>query len=303
MAVEALVNKIIPFSSVDGPGNRTAIFLQGCNFNCQYCHNPETIHLCISCGVCVENCPTGALTWVEGEEDMSRVRHADGAAQAAGRLRKGYVSYDITKCVLCDACIKSCPHGSSPRIRRMTAADVMQTVRRQMPYIRGITVSGGECTRQRDFLVELFTEAHKAGLNCLLDSNGTLDFETDRELTEVTDGVMLDIKAFPKEEHLTVTGTDNAIVLKNAVYLASVGKLPEIRTVIVPELYDYEKTVQGTSDLLRPFLSVAPIRYKLIKYRPMGVRKEYAVFRTPSQEVMETLRAEVTAKGFPSVIS
>ena len=28
MAVIAMINKIIPFSSVDGPGNRTAIFLQ-----------------------------------------------------------------------------------------------------------------------------------------------------------------------------------------------------------------------------------------------------------------------------------
>ena len=39
---KAPVNKIIKFSAVDGPGNRTAIFLQGCNFNCKYCHNPET---------------------------------------------------------------------------------------------------------------------------------------------------------------------------------------------------------------------------------------------------------------------
>ena len=29
------VNKIIPFSAVDGPGNRTAVFVQGCNFNCR----------------------------------------------------------------------------------------------------------------------------------------------------------------------------------------------------------------------------------------------------------------------------
>lgn len=39
------VHKIIPFSNVDGIGNRMAIFLQGCNYNCVYCHNPETIKM------------------------------------------------------------------------------------------------------------------------------------------------------------------------------------------------------------------------------------------------------------------
>ncbi|MBS7527721.1 radical SAM protein [Fusibacter paucivorans] len=37
------VRNIITHSAVDGPGNRLVIFLQGCNFNCRYCHNPETI--------------------------------------------------------------------------------------------------------------------------------------------------------------------------------------------------------------------------------------------------------------------
>ena len=37
------INKILNFSSVDGPGNRLVVFTQGCNFNCLYCHNPETI--------------------------------------------------------------------------------------------------------------------------------------------------------------------------------------------------------------------------------------------------------------------
>lgn len=303
MATEALVNKIIPFSSVDGPGNRTAVFLQGCNFNCRYCHNPETIHLCVSCGVCVEHCPTQALAWVDGAEDMSHVRHKDGKAQQEKRLRNGYVSYDISKCVLCDACIKSCPHGSSPRIRHMTAEQVMAVVRRQVPYIRGITVSGGECTRQRDFLTELFKLASAEGLSCLLDSNGTLDFSADPELMAVTDGVMLDIKAFGESEHRTVTGCENELVLRNACFLASQGKLPEVRTVIVPGLFDGEDTVRQTAELLKPYLKNGPIRYKLIKYRPMGVRKEYAVYRTPDDSVMEAMKQMVCSMGFTAVIA
>ena len=43
--MKGIVNKIIPFSNVDGPGNRLSIFFQGCNFDCLYCHNPETIEV------------------------------------------------------------------------------------------------------------------------------------------------------------------------------------------------------------------------------------------------------------------
>ncbi|HET9657445.1 MAG TPA: radical SAM protein [Kineosporiaceae bacterium] len=43
--VSGLVAGVVPFSAVDGPGNRYVVFLQGCGFDCLVCHNPVTIPL------------------------------------------------------------------------------------------------------------------------------------------------------------------------------------------------------------------------------------------------------------------
>ena len=179
MKAQAIINKIIPFSSVDGPGNRTAIFLQGCNIDCKYCHNPETRKICIECGACVNKCPAGALLKDEN----------------------GHILYDADKCAECDTCIKVCPHDSSPRVHLMSVEEVYDKVKKQVPFIRGITVSGGECMLHPEFLTELFIRAKVDGLTTLIDSNGTISFAQYPELLEVTDGVMLDIKAFDEKEH------------------------------------------------------------------------------------------------------
>lgn len=272
-----LVSKILPFSSVDGPGNRLIIFLQRCNFNCLYCHNPETINLCSNCGECIKTCPAGALSKVNNT-----------------------VIRDIGKCVNCDKCLKTCSLSSSPKAVSMTVEDVMKHIIKVKSFISGITVSGGECTLQHEFLTELFNEVHKLGLTTFADTNGSNDFEDMPELTKSMDAAMIDIKSFDEEEHKMLTGMSNRTVIKNTRYLASIDKLYEVRTVIVPDVLNNKRNVDETSKLI---VSLNPdIRYKIIKYRPIGVRLDIIKSHTPEASLMEELKNIAEGNGCRNVV-
>lgn len=278
--IQAPVNRVIDQSSVDGPGNRTALFLQGCNFNCGYCHNPETINACIHCGDCVSVCPTGAL-----------------------RMEEGAVRWDASVCCACDACLKACTHNASPKISWMTPEQALDRIKRNIPFIRGITFSGGECTLWRDFLYEVSKGAKALGLTALFDSNGSYDFSVDPALLSVCNGVMLDVKCADAAHHLRLTGQTNDMVLKNLIFLAQAGKLEEVRTVVVPNDLPNADTVEQVCSILAPYWKTgSPIRYKLIRFRPLGVRDEYRAHAVPDDAQMEALAGMVRQAGCERIL-
>ena len=214
----------------------------------------------------------------------------------------GKVQFEPSKCVACDTCIQICTHSASPRVRRMCVDEVTAEIRKQMPFIRGITVSGGECTLYPEFLTALFTECKKLGLHTLIDTNGMVDLSVYQELIEVTDGVMLDIKAFEEQDHIAVTGFSNRQVLQNAEFLACCNKLYEIRTVVVRELFDPEKVIESIAGYLCSYMDIGKLRYKLIAYRPFGVREQYKQYESPDVSYMEQLKDIAIQAGFQDVI-
>lgn len=266
------INKIIPFSCIDGPGNRMVIFFQGCNFKCGYCHNPETINLCLNCGACVSVCETGALSKINGE-----------------------IVWDESKCVNCDFCTKACTNLSSPKTKNLDVKSLINEIRRVEPFIEGITVSGGECTLNADFLVELFEEIKQnTKLTCFVDTNGSIDLIEHKELIELADGFMLDIKSSISEEHYSLTGMDNEVVKKNLEFLLDLNKLYEVRTVIAPGL-NHEATVKYVSQTIQ-----SRCLYKLLKYRRFGVRSEgLKIFgsKSPSQDLLDELVEKAKSWG------
>lgn len=249
--LKAKINKIIKFSNVDGPGNRMAIFFQECNFNCEYCHNPETINICRECFKCVTTCPVEALKIVNSK-----------------------VVWNKDLCCECDQCTKICKFDSSPKVSYYTVEDLLVEISKVKAFIKGITVSGGESTLQYKFIAKLFYEVKKRwpNLTCFVDTNGGInlsDIEY-KELVENTDFFMLDVKAWDCKEHLLLTKKEIDPVIKNLYFLRDIGKLFEVRSVIVANRLNNRLTIENVAKVINN----TSIRYKIIKYRHFGVREE-----------------------------
>lgn len=273
--MQAPVNKIIPLSVVDGIGNRTAIFLQKCNIACAYCHNPETQQICNGCGLCVKECPMGALSL------------------------KDVVEWDSEKCVQCDYCIQICPNYASPKIKYMTAEEVLEQVKKNIPFIRGITVSGGECMLYPKFLCLLFEGAHNLGLSCYIDSNGTIDFSEQKELLALTDKVMLDMKAWDMDVYQKLTGGTNEVVKKNLKYLAERNKLEEVRIVCQETMVDVERIICEVAKTVGEQKNSFTL--KLIRFRNQGVKGELREANTPTLEQMNHWKKIASQQGFLNI--
>lgn len=284
----ATVSRWLPFSCVDGPGNRLVLFLQGCNFRCPGCHNPHTIGLCNHCGDCVPGCPSGALTLVEGRPGESRVR------------------WQASLCTHCDRCLDACPRSASPKTHQMSVAEVLTLLRRYGPLLTGITVSGGEATTQLPFVIDLFAAIKAAPdlahLSCLLDSNGSLGETGWQRLLPVLDGAMIDLKGWRESVHHSLTGQGRERVLASLQLLARAGKLAEVRLLQVPGRTDFIDADGKLEAGLASFLqSLGPVPIRLNGFRHHGVRGEATLWQEAAMEELERLSNALKVKGFGPV--
>ena len=280
----ALVSRVLPFSCVDGLGNRLVLFLQGCNFRCPGCHNPHTIRLCDDCGDCLAVCPSGALAMSEGK-----------------------VHWQEALCTDCDACLEACPRSANPKTRQMSVAEVLALLRRYGPLLTGVTVSGGEATTQLPFVIALFTAIKAAPdlarLTCLLDSNGSLGETGWQRLLPVLDGAMIDLKGWREPVHLALTGRGRERVLASLQLLAQAGKLAEVRLLLVPGRSDFLDATGALEEALTAFLlSLGPVPIRLNGFRHHGVRGEALSWPEAGSADLTVLANALKAKGFGSVM-
>lgn len=276
----ALVSKIIPFSCVDGPGSRLALFLQGCNLRCKNCHNPWTMGRCNDCGECVPQCPHQALS-----------------------VHDGKVSWQAEVCQQCDTCLHMCPQQATPMAQTMSVEQVIQQIAQVAPFIEGITVSGGEATTQLPFIIALFQTLKStpslAHLTCLVDSNGELPISGWQKLQPVCDGVMVDLKSWDSARHLALTGRGNARIKRSIQWLAQHSMLTELRLLVIPGHSDYLEEAESLGAFIAE-LGDIPVR--LNAFHAHGVYGEAKAWGSAGPTDIDAVSQALQARGITRLI-
>ena len=279
---QATVNKLLTWSTVDGPGNRLVVFLQGCNFACSACHNPYTIGICDHCGDCISACEPGALT-----------------------MQDERVAFDPELCTDCDDCLTACPISASPMTRQMSVDDILTIARQNSAFLSGITVSGGEATLQLKFVYELFAaigaDSDLRHLTRFIDTNGHLGTKGWQKLLPVTDGVMLDIKGVDPALHQRLTGQSNEKVLHSARLLHEAGKLFELRYLLIPGQTDSTQQITALQNLANRLGD--NIRIRLNAFQHHGVRGPALDWKTMEREGVERAAAQLREAGISDVVT
>lgn len=203
----AKVHSIESFGTVDGPGIRFVLFLQGCSLKCKYCHNRDT--------------------------------------------------WDI--------------HGGEFK----SLNEIFEKIMRYKNYIYprgGVTVTGGEPLLQHEFLIELFKKLKNENIHTCIDTSGMVAL-TDKikELIDLTDLFLLDIKHIDPEKCKELVGMSNKRELEFAKYLSDNNKKMWIRQVLVPEITDDEEDLLKLKNFISELKTVEKV--EILPYHDMGKYK------------------------------
>lgn len=265
-----LVSHIQGYSTKDGPGIRSTVFMMGCNLRCIWCSNPETIQpnikilyhkrLCQKCGRCVKHAVNNSITLEQ-----------DGCI----------INREL--CTNLHEMVDVCPFNAYEKKGEWyTPVELATKLLKDKDYYDisggGVTFSGGEATLQSAFVFEVTKILKQHQIHVAIDTAGLFDFDEVKPLLELVDLILYDIKTFDATLHKLLIKTDNKIIIDNLYKLSKLNKDLIIRLIVVPTLNDQEddfiQRLALIADLPNPVKQVDILPYHNLgagKYEALGL--------------------------------
>ena len=156
-----------------------------------------------------------------------------------------------------------------------TVKQVVEKIMRYRNYIvasnGGVTLSGGEPLLQQDFVISLFQELKKQNISTCLDTSGMFTI-TDKikQIVDLTDIFLLDIKSINDETCKWLTGSSNSLELEFAKYINEKNKRIWIRQVLVPGITDKKEDLLKLKDFLK---TINVEKFEFLPYHDLGKYK------------------------------
>lgn len=255
------------YSTHDGPGIRTLVFLKGCSLACRWCQNPESIspkadllfdaRLCISgCDLCQRACPSA----IQREEDDSLVI-----------TRQQLTPSQLTS--LRDLCpseaLKVCGE-------ERTLDELMSAILRDRVFFErsggGVTLSGGEPFMQPALAAELLARCKAEGLHTAVETCLHVPWHQIEPSLPHLDLVLADLKHVDQEPFFEWTKGKVDRVLHNLQRLAWSGIPMQIRVPLIPGFNADQDAIKGIVDAAAA-LGSAVQEIHFLPYHTLGMGK------------------------------
>ena len=285
--------RIQRFSTSDGPGVRTVVFLKGCPLRCRWCHNPEaqsaetqiffSADKCIGCRACEEACPQSAHIFARGHEFLRE------------------------RCVCCGRCAEVCPTKALELAgKEMTAAEILDVVMRDRAFYGkngGLTLSGGEPMMQGDEALTLLEEAKRAGVRTAAETCGVFAEVDPARLVKACDLLLFDLKDTNEARFRENTGGELDAVLARLVSLDRAGAKTVLRCILLAGVNDNAEHAERIAHFFRRLSHAVGV--EVFAHHPAG-RAKYAqlgmLYRdldsfTPSKERVESFVLELKKRN------
>lgn len=266
--VQGTVFDIRRFSTHDGHGIRTTVFLKGCPLSCVWCHNPEGISVkrrplyfpnkCIHCGLCVQ------------------LSQNDGMKQYDQKI-----VLSVDKEENWEDIIEECPAEAIVwDSRSMTVKEVTEQALRDLPFYRdngGVTLSGGEPLLQAEFSIELLKALKEKGIHTAIETALHIPEQVLLSVMPYLDLIYADFKIYDSENHRKYTGVSNKRIKRNLRLLLESEKKRQviIRTPMIPGITTGDDNIRQISQYVSGIYQ--DVSYELLNYNPLAESKYHLV--------------------------